>query len=253
MISARQRRTFVAVSFGPSDSRPETVSEITCVHYKDDEQVGRALCCNFLPLAKGRKGTSGLLPFDKVFNSLRPLLTNLDLPVIVWDDDARIMLDTLIRENDIPNITHSPRYFILRKYAVRRIGQKAESWSFSKIAKDLSLQVGRVSNPSAEILAMLMLRIEDKYSTPPGVAKAFCAFCASIMEDGVIEFKEAIELRSLIELLVIRYPEFLNLKKELDKVLEDSIVTDEESRHLMRILEEMVSYYKKFFVCEKEV
>lgn len=254
MGAAKQRRTFVAVSFRTKNRRPESAFEIVCVHYKDDKQVGNPARYGFRPLKGVAKNDSSVPLFDEVFDRVRPLLTNLDLPVIVWDDFSRRVLDALILENDIPKITHSPRYFLLKNYAIRRIDKATEDWSFNEIAEELKLPMKKVDTPDAEQIARMMLRIEDMYEFPAGVARAFCAFCGSIMDDdNRIDLKEAVELRSLVELLMTRYYEFADLKKELDNVLQDGIVNEEESGHLMRILTNMREYYGKFAENEKRV
>ena len=249
MENAKQRRTFVALSFRLVNNKPESAYSLSYVYIKDDKREKEGTL-EFKPIVGAVKQSEKCSNFETAFEKIRTLLSNRELPVIVWDDKGRKILDTLLKQNEIL-VEYPPRYFLLKKYACRKIWNHEVEKTLSEIAKALEINISPAKEPDAEHMAQLMRRIEDKFEFPSMVAKAFCAFCDSVMEDFKITLNEAQELRSFAQLISDRYPEFKKLENELDDVLEDGVVTEEESDRMMRFLGEMRDYYRKFIVEEK--
>lgn len=246
MHGSRQNRTFTAISFQPADSRPESVDSISFVHYKSG-RVHKDGTLPFMPL-KGGDGKNGQrAAFEKVFERIRPFVAALNVPVLVWDDRAIEIFNTLLIQSACGIVMKGfPRYFKVRDYAVYNIGKVARGWDWKRIVKHFMLNTAATVEPEADQIAALMLQIEGASHFPVLVAKAFCRFCDSILEDRIVTINEARELRSFVSLISDKYPEFKKLECELDDVLEDDKVTAAESRRLVRILNGMLKYYKRF-------
>ena len=252
-----RRRTFAAVSFESYDSRLESVHALSCV-YIENGQLKDEKHLEFRQMADANNELTPGELFENVFEKIRSLVTremrkNVPIPVLVWDDRAVQQFELLIHSGCGVVMTRPPRYFKLRDYAVRRIGAKARGWDWLKIAEHYKISQADVHIPDATQIARLMERIEDSVAFPSVVAKAFCCFCDSILEDKVVTLNEAIELRAFVSLISDKYPEFKKLGDVLDDVLEDGVVTDEESIRLVRILNGMKHYYAKFIEVQKPV
>lgn len=246
MNRLQQRKTFTAVSFLLGDSRPESAYSISYVHYLNGKPQ-REGTIHFRPICGGRVRARNARLFEDVFEDIRLFICSDSVPVLVWDARAVEVFNALIYgSGDGIDMRRPPRYFKVMDYASFRIGRVARSWDWERFARKMNIDVASSSEPNARQIAELMIRLEDTYNFPPVVAKAFCKFCDSILEDGIVTINEAVELHSLVLLLSEKYPEFRKLEKVLDDVLEDGEVTERESRRLIRILTQMSVYYKKF-------
>lgn len=246
-----RRRTFAAVSFESYDSRLESVYALSCV-YIENGRLKDEKSLEFRPIVDVDDGSPSGELFETAFEKIRSLVTreirkDVSIPVLVWDDWAVQQFEFLIlQSSDGVVMKRPPRYFKIRDYAVRRIGSKARGWNWLKIAEHYKISHADTPSPDAKQIARLMERIEDSVSFPSVVAKAFCCFCDSILEDKVVTLNEAIELRAFVTLISDKYPEFKKLEDVLDDVLDDGVVTDEESARLVRILNGMKQYFSKF-------
>lgn len=244
-----RRRTFTAVSFESCDSRLESTSALSCVYFENGRLKDEKYL-EFSPLAAVGDASKEL--FENVFEKIRPVVTREDVPVLVWDDRAVQQFELLILQSGRGIVMlRPPRYFKVRDYAIRRIGARAKGWGWPKIAEHYKFPHVDGSIPDAARIARLMERIEDSVAFPSVVAKAFCCFCESILEDKVVTLNEAIELRAFVSLISDKYPEFKKLEDVLDDVLEDGVVTEGESVRLVRILNGMKRYYAKFIEVQK--
>ena len=246
MEGAKQRRTFTAISFKTANARPESAYSVSFVHYKNDKLVKEGTL-DFRPMTNASRRTAKLETFEIIFEEIRQLVTTPSVPVIVWDDKTVEIFNTLILKTGSGIVMkRPPRYFKVRDYAIRRIGKVAKDWNWQRISNRFKLNPISLVEPDAEHIAALMLQIENSVDFPSVIAKAFCRFCQSVLEDNVVTLNEAVELRSFVILVSDKYPEFKKLEEVLDDVLEDGKVTDEESLRLVRILTGMSKYYGKF-------
>ena len=255
MEGEKQRRTFTAVSFKTFNAQSESAYAISYVYYKNEKKEKAGLIL-FKPLNGDSAKIVKRKKFEVEFEKIRSLVTSSEIPVLVWDDRAIDIFNTLIfQSGEGINMKRPPRYFKVKDYAIRRIGLFAKKWEWGRIANhfNLSLSSSPVKAPDAEHIASLMLQIENTVSFPSVVAKAFCRFCDSILEDKIITLNEAIELHSFVTLISNKYSEFKKLQNVLDDVLADGKVTDDESIRLSRILHGMRKYYEKFINAEKSV
>lgn len=252
-ISAKSRRTFVAVSFEPVGAIADEVHTLQYVLYRDDK-IDQQGTIKFRPYGSKAAEFPGRESFEVAFEkdcrffggySMEPPV----VPVVVWNERSRKVFEDLIARDKLGYMYYSPRYFLLQKYASRKLWDSSDEHTVKEIAKKLKIRVSPCKEPDAEHIAAIMRRIEDVVEFPPVVAKAFCAICESVIEDEIIEKKEAIELGSFLQLISDRYPEFKRLENALDSAVKKDLLTNDrtpESDHLMEIITEMVNYFKKF-------
>ena len=93
----------------------------------------------------------------------------------------------------------------------------------------------------AEMCAKIFLALSGAQAGGPQVkdertvADAFSDFIDSILGDGVIDYKEAVELRSFLEVLP-QYPVIGELLTAVDEFLDDGVIDNEESQWLVESL-----------------
>lgn len=90
----------------------------------------------------------------------------------------------------------------------------------------------------AEMCARVFLALSSSQSTqrkPQTVAGAFSDFIDSILEDGIVDYKEANELRSFLEVLP-QHQVIGELLSAVDEFLADGVIDEQESQWLLESL-----------------
>lgn len=182
------------------------------------------------------------------FEEIYPLLQEYfeSYPVMGYSKFDRSVLNSLIEYYDLP-ISGQIRYIDVCEIAKERLPE-LPNHKLPTVAKHFGLGQFKHHNAEddavkcAEVFLRLLKcesRKTEELSTEGAKSRfieAFPRFLDCIMDDGMIDYKEAIELQCFLDALAFEHPVLDKLREVLSEVLEDGDVSNDESNRLMLIL-----------------